>query len=240
MKRPVASVAPATGVTHVFWDWNGTLLDDTQAAVDTLNIMLARRGGRPVAMDYYRDHFAFPVKPFYESIGVCLENEDWDALAREYHDTYAAQPKRLNPEAVAALERARSAGVRQAVISALRQDLLESALEEFGVRGYFDHVYGVDNLDGRSKLSRARELLSAIRGSAGFPPPGPSGFVLVGDALHDKEVADALGVRCVLCAQGSHAAWRLRAVAPTGDTLLEALDIALAGAPPPHGADYLV
>ena len=30
---------------HVPWDWNGTLLDDTQAALDTLNAMLARRGG---------------------------------------------------------------------------------------------------------------------------------------------------------------------------------------------------
>ena len=28
---------------YVLWDWNGTLLDDTQAALDTLNIMLAAR-----------------------------------------------------------------------------------------------------------------------------------------------------------------------------------------------------
>jgi phosphoglycolate phosphatase-like HAD superfamily hydrolase len=52
---------------------------------------------------------------------------------------------------------------------------------------------------------------------------------MIGDSLHDKEVADALGVRCVLCAQGSHAAWRLRAVAPTGDTLLDAVRLALDG-----------
>ena len=210
-------------MTHVFWDWNGTLLDDTQAAVDTLNAMLARRGGRPVAMDYYRDHFAFPVRPFYESIGVCLENEDWDALAREYHDTYAEQPKRLNPEAVAALERAKAAGARQSVISALRQDLLEAALVECGVRGFFDYVYGVDNLDGRSKADRAKELFRRVAAEG-----DASDVVVIGDALHDKEVADALGVRCVLCAQGSHAAWRLRAVAPTGDTIMDALDIALA------------
>ena len=50
---------------------------------------------------------------------------------------------------------------------------------------------------------------------------------MIGDAVHDKEVADTLGVRCVLCAQGSHSAERLRAVAPTGGTLLEAIAIAL-------------
>ena len=218
-------------MTHILWDWNGTLLDDTQAALDTLNIMLARRKGRPIAMDYYRDHFAFPVKPFYKSIGVCLENEDWDALAVEYHDTYAAQPKRLNPEAVAALERAKASGARQSIISALRQDLLEEITAELGVAKYMDFIYGVDNLDGRSKVERARELISALQTPQTPQTPQTSqtsqSFVLIGDSLHDKEVADALGARCVLCAQGSHAAWRLRAVAPTGDTLLDALDIVL-------------
>ena len=50
-------------------------------------------------------------------------------------------------------------------------------------------------------------------------------IVAVCDIIEEKaqKVADALGVRCVLCAQGSHAAWRLRAVAPTGDTLLGAV-----------------
>ena len=212
-------------MTHILWDWNGTLLDDTQAALDTLNIMLARRGGTPITMEFYRDHFAFPVKPFYKSIGVCLENEDWDALAREYHDVYAEQPVRLNPETIAALERVKAAGARQSIISALRQDLLEEITARLGVAKYMDRICGVDNLDGFGKIDRAREMLSSLRTSS----DRTSSFMLVGDSLHDKEVADALGVRCVLCGQGSHAAWRLRAVAPTGETLLDALDVALGG-----------
>ena len=218
-------------MTHILWDWNGTLLDDTQAALDTLNIMLARRRGRPIEMGYYRDHFAFPVKPFYKAIGVCLENEDWDALAQEYHDTYAEQPKRLNPDAIAALELARAAGARQSIISALEQSLLTEITERLGVAKYMDFIYGVDNLDGFGKIDRARELLSAIQTSSSLPPssffPLPSSFILIGDSLHDKEVADALGVGCVLCGQGSHAAWRLAAVAPTGETLTDAVRMAL-------------
>ena len=203
---------------YILWDWNGTLLDDTQAALDTLNIMLARRGAKPIAMDFYRDHFAFPVKPFYKSIGVCLENEDWDALAREYHDLYAEQPKRLNVEAIAALEKVKASGVKQSIISALRQDLLDEATAFYGVAPYMECVYGVDNLDGASKLERALELLTRIEGA------DP---VVIGDSLHDKEVADALKVRCVLCGQGSHAEWRLAQVAPTGRTLLEAVSLGL-------------
>ena len=207
---------------YVVWDWNGTLLDDTQAALDTLNAMLAKRGGRSIAMDFYRDHFSFPVKPFYEAIGVRLGDEDWDALAREYHDIYALQPKRLNCETIAALERVKSAGCAQSIVSALRQDLLDAITAELGVAPYMERICGVDNLDGRSKLDRAREMLADVSaGRSGLE------FVMIGDSLHDKEVADALGIGCVLCDQGSHAGWRLRSVAPTGSTLLEAVDIAL-------------
>jgi len=212
---------------YVLWDWNGTLLDDTQAALDTLNIMLARRGRRSISMDFYRDHFAFPVKPFYESIGVVLADEDWDALAREYHDVYAEQPKRLNPEAIAALERVMASGARQSIISALRQDLLDEVTASYGVASYMECVYGVDNLDGRSKVDRALELLTRLTATTADGDRFLSHVTMIGDALHDKEVADALGVRCVLCGQGSHASWRLRQVAPTGETLLEAVSLAL-------------
>ena len=203
---------------YILWDWNGTLLDDTQAALDTLNIMLSRRGVNPITMEFFRDHFAFPCRPFYDTIGMHVEDAEWDALAKEYHDLYAEQPKELNRETIAALERVKAAGARQSIISALRQDLLDEVTERMGVAKYMECIYGVDNLDGASKLDRALELLTRIDNA------DP---VVIGDALHDKEVADALKVRCVLCGQGSHASWRLRKVAPTGETLLEALDLAL-------------
>ena len=209
--------------TYVLWDWNGTLLDDTQAALDTLTIMLKRRGAKPIALDFFRDHFAFPCRPFYDMIGMHVEDDEWDALAKEYHDVYAEQPKKLNRETIAALERVKAAGARQSIISALRQDLLDEVTAQMGVAQYMECIYGVDNLDGASKLDRALELMNRIAPAFGEQPD----VVLIGDALHDKEVADALKVRCVLCGQGSHASWRLREVAPTGETLLEAVDLAL-------------
>ena len=208
---------------YILWDWNGTLLDDTQAALDTLNIMLARRGAKPIAMEFFRDHFAFPCRPFYDTIGMHVEDDEWDALAKEYHDLSAEQPKRLTRETIAALEAVKRSGAKQSIISALRQDLLDEATAFYGVAPYMECVYGVDNLDGASKLDRALELMNHIAPQVGEQPD----VVLIGDAIHDKEVADALKVRCVLCGQGSHASWRLRKVAPTGETLLEAVKLAL-------------
>ena len=209
---------------YILWDWNGTLLDDTEAALATLNEMIAVRGGQPIGMEFYRDHFAFPVRPFYDKIGIIAHDEDeWNGIAREYHEVYGRQPKKLNPLAVTALEMAKEAGCRQSMISALRQDLLEADMARNGVTKYFERICGSDNLDGASKLDRARVLLQTLSDTV----PSGTHFVLIGDALHDKEVADALGIDCILCAQGSHAAWRLRAVAPTGETLVDALKLAL-------------
>ena len=92
---------------HIIWDWNGTLLDDTEAALATLNIMIAKRGGTPIGMPFYLDNFAFPVRPFYDRIGITAHDEDeWNAIAREYHETYLRQPKALNRGAFAALDMA--------------------------------------------------------------------------------------------------------------------------------------
>ncbi|MBO4709779.1 MAG: HAD family hydrolase [Kiritimatiellae bacterium] len=210
---------------YILWDWNGTLLDDTEAALATLNEMIVERGGQPIGMEFYRDHFAFPVRPFYDKIGIVAhDEEEWNGIAREYHEVYGRQPKRLNPLAVTALEMAKEAGCRQSIVSALRQDLLEADIARNGVTEFFERICGSDNLDGASKLNRARVLLRTLNDTM----PSGTHFVLIGDALHDKEVADALGIDCILCAQGSHAAWRLSAVAPTGDTLVDALELALA------------
>lgn len=218
MRRAASS---PSALPYILWDWNGTLLDDTDAAIGALNAVLRRRGLPAIGRVWYREHFAFPVKPVYAACGVDLAQEDWAALAQEYHDAYAALPKRLNAETRTALLRVKASGGGQSIISALRQDLLDAAVDGEGLRGFFDFVYGVDNLDGASKLDRARVLLARLPTSA-----KARGVVLIGDALHDREVAEALGIGCVLCAQGGHSAARLRAVAPTGETLLAALALA--------------
>lgn len=203
----------------IFWDWNGTLLDDTAAAVATLNDMLSRRGAPTISEAFYRDNFGFPVRPLYERIGIgSRDDAEWDAVAQEYHDVYARQPRRLNVEALAALDAAHRLGIRQCVLSALRQDLLEAELSRYGIGERFLRVCGADNLYGAGKIERAREL-AEFAGGAG-------GVAIVGDSLHDKEVADAIGAKCVLCAQGSHSRWRLEKAGAwrTVDTLLEAVE----------------
>lgn len=207
----------------ILWDWNGTLFDDTDAAIGALNDQLVCRGLKPITREYYRAHFAFPVRSFYAQVGMDLEHEDWNALAQGYHDAYHARPAQPNAEAVAALSLAREAGCRQAIVSALRQDYLDATVARFGLTDFFAALIGADNLDGGSKLARAQAFLLQDRAAHG----ARERYVLIGDALHDAEVAEALGIGCVLFSGGSHAGERLARVAPTEDTLLACIRRAL-------------
>ena len=200
------------------WDWNGTLLDDTAASLGAFNAELVRAHLKPITLDFYREHFAFPVKPFYTLCGIDV-TRDWDGLARAYHEAYAREKKSLNIEAKAALARVRALGIRQGILSVLRQDLLERDVAREGIGDFFLFVCGTTTLDGESKVARAQALRERLGATAEV--------VMIGDALHDAVVAEAMGAKCVLCAQGGHSAARLRAVAPTGETLLESLDLAL-------------
>ena len=52
-------------------------------------------------------------------------------------------------------------------------------------------------------------------------------YVVIGDSLHDKEVADAIGARCVFYGGGSHDPSRLITLAPVARTLVEAVSLAI-------------
>jgi len=190
---------------HMVWDWNGTLLDDVQASVNTINQLLAVRSLPPTDVKRYRELFGFPVKNYYAALGFRLDQENWDLLARTYHDLFLADPTiRLHPAAVPTLRFCHAAGLGMSVLSASEQSILEQMLTEAGILSCFDFIHGVDNLHGHSKTETGRALIRRI--------PCPAAQVLfVGDTLHDHEVATVLGCNCVLISHGHQSHERLLA-----------------------------
>ncbi len=210
---------------YIIWDWNGTLLDDVDSAVRALNRMLGVRGLPPTTRQYYRDHFGFPVRPFYAELGVDLAHEDWDRICVDFHRFVDDEPKELRTDAVQALADAHAAGTGQSILSALREDLLRRDVAAAGIAGMFDEIYGVDNLDGATKLSRGHELVSSLGARAAGT------LFFIGDTLHDADVARELGARCILVEGGHQSRERLEAASvPVADSLRDAVQIALRAA----------
>lgn len=193
---------------YIIWDWNGTLLDDVDAAVSSLDRMLDARGLPRTTRAFYREHFGFPVRPFYALLGMDPDAE-WDRICIEFHDNIASAPQAIRSDTIAALELARSHRVHQSILSALRQDLLLRDTARAGVQAFFDRIYGVDNLDGATKLSRGHDLMARLR--ADHAVGDSTRFYFIGDTLHDAEVGIAMGATPILVDGGHQTAERLAA-----------------------------
>ena len=193
-------------VRHIVWDWNGTLLDDVAACVASVNDMLAPRGLPTLSETRYRDIFDFPVKRYYEQLGFDLEREVWDELAQEFHRHYArhARHAQLHDGVDELMPALSAAGYGMSVLSACEITLLERMLGEHGLRHHFEHVYGLDDLYASSKLAQGEALMAALQ----LPREE---VLLVGDTLHDLDVAKALGWSCALVAAGHQSEARLSA-----------------------------
>jgi phosphoglycolate phosphatase len=210
---------------QIIWDWNGTLLDDAQASINALNSLLRERRLPLLDRKRYRADFGFPVRAFYGAIGITVDDQAWDELAILFHERYRREPAQVSSEARALLGWLQARNVPQAILSACEQRLLDTQVAEQGLAGTFVAVQGTDNFDGRSKIEVGRQLLRRLA------VPGVS--LLIGDTLHDAEVADALGCDCVLVACGHQNRERLAtAGCPVFDSLAEvqaAFAAALAG-----------
>ena len=191
---------------YIIWDWNGTLLDDVDAAVSALNHMLADRHLPLTTREFYRAHFGFPARAFYEQLHMDPD-DDWDRICIDFHRYIAEAPQSIRTTTPSALALARDLGLGQSILSALREDILRRNISLAGIAQFFDEVYGVDNLDGASKLARGHELVAALRSNGKLPPSRPLYFI--GDTLHDAEVAAAMGASAVLVDGGHQTAERL-------------------------------
>jgi phosphoglycolate phosphatase len=77
-------------------------------------------------------------------------------------------------------------------------------IAERGVDSRFQHVWGLGDLFAESKIDLGRRMLKAVG-------MNPATVLLVGDTVHDYEVARQLGCRVVLVAGGHQSERRLRA-----------------------------
>ena len=188
----------------VIWDFNGTLVDDLNAAVRSVNAQLERRELPHLTISEFRDVFSFPVEGYYRRIGLDPDAESMGEMAAEFFEGYipGLAMCSLHDGVLEALELFLRLSVRQFVLSAMEESMLHDMLEALGISERFIAVYGLEHQEGDSKLSRGRDLMNDY----GIDPETT---LLIGDTDHDADVADALGVSVVLIAQGYQSEERL-------------------------------
>lgn len=182
----------------VIWDWNGTLLDDTETCFAIANEMRLSRGMEPMAsLESYRAVFRFPIIEYYRKMGYTFESESFEEISREFVAAYAERfpgcP--LQPCTVETLSAVLERGARQVLLSATGQEKLNEQVSYFGLGRYFERVIGGSNNLAHGKSDYAVGFLQ----ESGVPP---ARALFVGDTDHDFEIARSIGADCALLVPG--------------------------------------
>ena len=189
---------------HIFWDWNGTLIDDVELCVECINKSLAKHGLKPLSREKYSEVFRFPVIEYYKDVGFDFNKTDWNEVATEYVDNYAEGSKniKLFPDVKEVLAVIKSKGIKQYILSASEKTVLLDSLQNYGIQQYFTDICALDNHYAESKIELGKRFVenNGISGSK----------LMIGDTEHDYETAKAIGADCVLFLGGHYSERRLK------------------------------
>jgi phosphoglycolate phosphatase len=189
----------------IFWDWNGTLLNDTDICVTTMNSMLSRRGMPTLTLDLYKEVFGFPVVDYYKKVGFNFDQESFENLSIEFIDAYqsALASAPLAKGAMKVIEKFIEIGKRNVIVSAMKHDMLLKSVEEKGLLDLFSDILGIETIYASSKSIVATEFVRNNK-------LNPKDILFLGDTTHDYEVAQEIGCRCILIADGHQNVSKLR------------------------------
>jgi phosphoglycolate phosphatase len=209
------------GIKHIIWDWNGTLVDDAQRCVDLLNGIRAKRAMPSISLESYRGLFDFPVREYYRRIGFDLQKDSFESLSNEFISGYIASRKNLPLQAgtLDALNFFKQRKLPQCILSATQSETLKQTLKEYGIDKYFNTVMGLDHhyADGKAHLGEVWLKMHTIN---------KDHVLFIGDTLHDVEVANKMGIECILVSTGHHSKERLETSQKTVlDNLQELIDL---------------
>ncbi len=190
---------------HIIWDYNGTLLNDTALCVSIINSMLTARKLPTVTTGKYRELFDFPVKDYYERIGFDFKKESFEKIGTEFIVQYDKKSRttELQPGVFKLIKEISEAGIKQSVLSARKKEQLDEELEKFGIKHFFEYIYGLDDHYAGGKTEQGKELLK----KTALPE---NEIILIGDTTHDCEVANVLGINALMVSYGHHTEKKLK------------------------------
>lgn len=198
----------------VFWDYNGTLIDDVGAALESVNDMLRKRDMPCINLEQYKSYIDTPISKFYEHL-FDLNEIPFDIIANEFDIGYekyiAADPVMDGAEDL--LSYFSRIGSFQAIISGSQQSVIENGAKRYGLYDYFDLISGADDHYVHSKVKRAESIAKMHCKSS-------DKILVIGDCVQDFEVSKALGAHCILLTAGHQSRKDLQ---QTGATVVDSL-----------------
>jgi phosphoglycolate phosphatase len=184
-------------IKYVFWDFNGTILDDRILCWELLNELLKMENKKEISYEKYLDVFGFPIKEYYKKAGIEFKHQTFEEMGDYFIRKY--QPLSLEQSLYEGVEKTlktlKEMGVSNICLSASQTDNLKEQLRHFKIDKYFTEILGTDNVlaVGKRDVAKSYILENKIENSE---------CLLVGDTDADYNLAKSLGFVPVLFLNG--------------------------------------
>ena len=188
----------------VIWDFNGTILDDVETGILSVNKLLRDRGLPTVEnKEKYRAVFGFPVRDYYKRLGFDFSVEPYEVIAPLWVEQYMinVESAKIYDDVTRVMDLFAERGIGQTLLSATECSMLKEQIAKLGLSDRFEEILGMGDIHASSKEGLALE----------WRKRHPSDRVLlIGDTDHDLQVARAIGADCVLVSRGHQSEEYLR------------------------------
>ncbi len=183
----------------VVFDWDGTLMDSTRLIASCLQNACADIGAPVPSIDDALYVIGLNMKDSLDRVVPGLAEEDRRRLAERYRHHFLAREHEapLYPGVEAMLADLHGRGRRLAVATGKARRGLERALDVSGLRAWFEATRCAD--EGFAKPHP--DMLLMLLDMTGVEPRRA---VMVGDTIHDLELAANAGVDAIAVSYGAH------------------------------------
>lgn len=184
-------------ISLVMFDMDGTLFDTEDGLVKTLNGTLEHYGIEKIPKEEIRkligprlyDTFTIRFKQNHEKA-----TEMTEYFRNLYSEKYVFEGS-VYPEIEDLLKKLKKNGFKTAIITNKREDYLDMITEHFGLKQYFDKMYGTDF---ENKIQKW-ELINRCLNDFNIEKENA---VLIGDTKFDKDAAEKSNVKFIPVSHG--------------------------------------
>lgn len=182
-------------ITHIVWDFNGTVLDDAYTSVLAVNEMLRARGLPETNLEIYKKTLVMPLTEYYKTVGIYTD--DIAVLSQEFRK-YCDMHKdnsRIFDGIYDVICYAKSLGIKNILLSSLYNEHLIAETKKYNIEGWFDIISGLCNRNLGSKSDTAAAIFKKEN-------INPENVLFIGDLISDARTAKELGADCILIPNG--------------------------------------
>lgn len=205
----------------VVFDWNGTLLADTQAIVEGVARELKALGRPPITIQKYREHYDVPIMKFYKNLGIDeaemrAKSAEVSAAFHSYYEARVAHARTRTGTRQLLTEIARRK-TSQVILSNHTMEGIYLQLERLKLTSYFDAVLANENTQIAYSTGKEGRLKNYIQQHS-IPP---AQVAIVGDTVEEIRIGQNLELKTIAITGGHNSTKRLKAAKP--DVLVHSL-----------------